>query len=39
LEHQDHSTQFWNCVDDLAEDLEYGKNWLKKNGRYLNQYI
>ena len=39
LEHQDHSAQFWKCVEELTEDCEFGKNWLKKNGRYLNQYI
>ena len=39
LKHRNHSADFWKCVDDLAEDAEYGRQWLKKNAESLNEYI
>ncbi len=38
LAHQDHSEEFWNCVDELSEDMVFGRNWLKKHGSELNEY-
>lgn len=39
LAHQDHSDEFWNCVDTLADDMTFGRNWLKKHGSELNEYV
>lgn len=39
LAHQDHSDDFWNCVNTLAEDMTFGRNWLKKHGGELNEYV
>ena len=39
LRHQNHSEEFWKCVDFLAEDVAYGRRWLKKNAETLNRYI
>ena len=39
LRHQDHSLEFWQCVSDLAEDAEYGRDWLRRNSDSLNQYL
>ncbi|MBP5399176.1 MAG: M48 family metallopeptidase [Alphaproteobacteria bacterium] len=39
LKHQDHSPEFWKCVDELAKDAAYGRQWLKKNAESLNRYI
>ena len=39
LKHQNHSAEFWKCVDFLADDAKYGRDWLKKNADSLNRYI
>ena len=39
LIHPDHSRAFWRCVADLAQNAEAGRQWLKKNGAKLNEYI
>ena len=39
LAHQDHSDAFWECVNTLAEDMVFGRNWLKKHGSELNEYV
>ena len=39
LKYQNHSKDFWLCVDELAEDAKYGRQWLKKNAESLNEYI
>lgn len=38
LKYHDHSESFWRCVDALAEDMAFGRSWLKKNGAELNRY-
>ncbi len=39
LKYQNHSADFWKCVDELAENAGYGRQWLKKNAESLNKYI
>ena len=39
LKYQNHSADFWKCVDELAEDLQYGREWLKDNAESLNEYL
>ena len=39
LVHQNHSEEFWNCVAELAEDMAFGRDWLKKHGSELNEYV
>ena len=39
LLHQDHSEEFWSCVAELAEDMTFGRDWLKKYGNQLNEYV
>lgn len=38
LKHQDHSANFWKCVEKLYPDAEEGKNWLKKHSKELYLY-
>lgn len=35
LLHQDHSSDFWECVASLCPQHEKGQNWLKEHGREL----
>ena len=39
LKHPDHSEQFWQCARNLAADMDFGRKWLKENGRRLSEYI
>jgi len=38
LKHQNHSSDFWNCVAELNTNWRVGYEWLKKNGKTLYQY-
>ena len=35
LLHQDHSSEFWQCVAELCPNYLQGKNWLKSHGKEL----
>ena len=39
LRHQDHSSDFWKCVESLDKDWQKGRDWLQKNGRLLYTYF
>lgn len=39
LRHHNHSDEFWCCVENLADDADFGRQWLKKNGAELNRYV
>lgn len=39
LLHQDHSTNFWNCVASLCPDYQDGRRWLKVKGKELYRYV
>ena len=38
LKHQDHSTDFWQCVEFLYPEWKKGNEWLKKHGKLLYAY-
>ena len=38
LKHQDHSTNFWECVQYLYPEMEKSRLWLKQNGQTLYLY-
>lgn len=38
LKHMDHSPRFWDLCDQLSEDMEYARDWLKANGDRLLTY-
>lgn len=38
LKHQDHSSAFWQTVENLCPNAQEGKNWLTKNGNALYLY-
>ena len=38
LKHQNHSPEFWNCVEYLYPQWKKGHNWLKENGKSLYSY-
>jgi len=38
LKHQDHSSAFWQTVENLCPTAQEGKNWLTKNGNALYLY-
>jgi len=38
LAHMDHSQEFWETCDNLANDMDMARKWLKKNGHNLYQY-
>ena len=38
LRHMDHSPRFWELCDQLSEDMDYARNWLKINGDKLLTY-
>ena len=38
LSFQDHSDEFWSCVNFLNSDWKIGHNWLKKHGKSLYYY-
>ena len=39
LAHQDHSKEFWACVERLCPDYKDGRKWLKIKGKELYLYI
>ena len=39
LKHQNHSANFWKCVESLDKDWKTGREWLQKNGRSLYTYF
>lgn len=39
LVHQNHSSDFWQCVANLCPDHELARHWLKANGKELYKYI
>lgn len=38
LLHQDHSSDFWKCVEELYPEWKNGHDWLKKYGKTLYKY-
>lgn len=38
LLHQNHSSDFWQCVANLCPDYKKARNWLKTNGKELYKY-
>lgn len=38
LRHQDHSAEFWKCVEELYAGWKQGHDWLKKYGKNLYAY-
>ena len=38
LKHQNHSADFWNCVQDICPNYKEGEHWLKLRGKSLYQY-
>ena len=38
LKHQDHSDEFWKCVDFLCPEWSRGNSWLRRNGKTLYAY-
>ncbi len=38
LAEMNHSMRFWNIVENLSDDFERGRNWLRLNGHELHRY-
>lgn len=38
LKHQDHSPDFWRCVETLCPEWSRGNTWLRRNGKCLYAY-
>ncbi len=39
LAHQDHSADFWSCVEGLNPAFEENRHWLKVRGKMLYLYV